>query len=89
LSFFFIFIGLFVLFSILLCCLGTRDIVTALTASAACIGNIGPGLADVGPACTYAWFSVSGKLLLTFEMLLGRLELYTVLVIFLPTFWKK
>ena len=89
LSFFFIFIGIFIFFSLLLCFLGVDDIVTATTASIACLGNIGPGLAKVGPDYTFAWMSASAKIFLAIEMLLGRLELYTVLVIFLPAFWKK
>jgi trk system potassium uptake protein len=89
LSFFFIFIGIFILFSLLLCWMGVDDILTATTASIACLGNIGPGLGKVGPDYTFAWMSAPAKLLLAFEMLLGRLELYTVLVIFLPTFWKR
>jgi trk system potassium uptake protein len=89
LSFFFIFIGIFILFSLLLCWMGVDDIVTATTASIACLGNIGPGLGKIGPDFTFAWMSAPAKLLLAFEMLLGRLELYTVLVIFLPTFWKR
>ena len=89
LSFFFIFIGIFVLFTLLLCWTGVDDIVTATTASIACLGNIGPGLGKVGPDYTFAWMSAPAKIILAFEMLLGRLELYTVLVIFLPTFWRK
>ena len=89
LTFFFIFIGIFITFTLLLCCCGVDDIITASTASIACLGNIGPGLGKVGPDYTYEWLSAPAKLLLAFEMLLGRLELYTVLVIFLPSFWKK
>ncbi|OVE81770.1 hypothetical protein BVY04_02535 [bacterium M21] len=65
------------------------DIVTAATSSIACLANIGPGLGRVGPTSSYSWMSPLGKIVLTFAMLLGRLELYTVLVIFLPSFWKK
>ena len=61
----------------------------AHTASIAALGNIGPGLGKVGPTCTYSWITAGGKMLLSFAMLLGRLELYTVLVLFLPSFWKK
>ena len=88
-SFFFLFMCAFIIFSLFLCCFGVGDIVTAMSASIASLGNIGPGLGKVGPTMTYSWMKPSAKLLLSFEMLLGRLELYTVLVIFLPTFWKK
>lgn len=67
----------------------TPDLATAVSSTIACLGNIGPGLADVGPTKNYAGFSPAGQLFLSFLMLLGRLELYTVLVIFLPGFWRK
>ena len=88
-SFFVIFVSIFVIFSLLLTCFGVNDIVTAASASIAALGNIGPGLGKVGGVCTYAWMTPSAKILLAFEMLLGRLELYTVLVLFLPAFWRK
>ena len=53
-----------------------------------CISNVGPGFGEVGPAVTYGWMSAPAKLLLSFAMVLGRLEIYTLLVIFLPSFWK-
>lgn len=65
------------------------DITSAVTSVAVTLGNIGPGLGAVGPACNYSFVPGAGKLLLVFFMLLGRLELYTVLVMFLPAFWKK
>ena len=83
LGFFFLFVGLFVASSLSLCLLGVDDVVTASTASIAALGNIGPGLGKVGAVCTYAWMTPSAKGVLTFMMLLGRLEVYTVLVLFL------
>ncbi len=65
------------------------DFTTAFTAVAATIGNVGPGLSGVGPAENYHFISPVGKLILSFCMLLGRLELFTVLVLFSPTFWRK
>ncbi|PKP11691.1 MAG: potassium transporter [Bacteroidetes bacterium HGW-Bacteroidetes-4] len=62
---------------------------SAMGAVASALGNIGPGLGSVGPAETYAHLPQVGKWLLSFLMLLGRLELFTVLIIFAPTFWKK
>ncbi len=64
------------------------DPLTAITSVAATMGNIGPGLADIGPAMNYGFVPEGGKLLLTFFMLIGRLELFTVLVILFPLFWK-
>lgn len=89
LGFFFLFISLYFLFSIVLTFVAEIDLGTASTASIACLGNIGPGLAGVGATCSYGWLPASAKLILSFAMLLGRLELFTVLVILLPSFWKK
>ena len=88
LSFFFLFVGLFVLSSLALCLLGVGDIITASSASIAALGNIGPGLGNVGAVCTYAWMPPPAKGILTFMMLLGRLELYTVLVLFLRSSYR-
>ena len=62
---------------------------TAMGASASCVGNIGPGLAGVGPLQNYAWIPAGGKIFLAFEMLIGRLELFTVLILFSPYFWRR
>ena len=69
--------------------IASDDILTAATATIVSMSNVGPGLNKVGPMCTYSWMSPGSKLLLSLAMLLGRLELYTVLVVFLPSFWKK
>jgi trk system potassium uptake protein TrkH len=81
-------IGLFVLGVILMSMLGL-DLETSLGAVAATLGNIGPGLGDVGPTDNYAHIPVLGKWFLTFFMLAGRLEIYTVLILFAPSFWRK
>lgn len=62
---------------------------TSVGAVAATLGNIGPGIGAVGPVENYAHFPVFGKWFLSFLMLIGRLELFTVLVLFTPTFWKE
>lgn len=62
---------------------------TAVTASAACIGNIGPGLAGVGATQNYQFIPLAGKWLLVFLMLLGRLEVYSVMVLLLPDTWRR
>jgi trk system potassium uptake protein TrkH len=67
----------------------TPDIVTACTSVIATLGNIGPGLSAVGPTQNFAGIPPTGQGILTFFMLLGRLELYTVLILFLPSCWKK
>jgi len=65
------------------------DFVTAFSAVVACINNMGPGLNKVGPATTYAVLSDFQTWVCTAAMLLGRLELFTLIVIFTPSFWRK
>lgn len=62
---------------------------TSMGAVATSLGNIGPGLGSVGPAATFAHIHPAGKWFLSFLMLLGRLELFTILVLFSPAFWKQ
>ena len=87
-GFFILFIGLFLASSVLLTAMGI-DLATSFTAVAACIGNIGPGLGSVGPAENYAHLPHAAKALLILNMVLGRLEVYTVLILFVPEFWRK
>ncbi|MHC1588432.1 MAG: TrkH family potassium uptake protein [Methermicoccaceae archaeon] len=61
----------------------------ALSATIATLGNVGPGFGGVGPASSYAWLSDEAKLILVFNMWAGRLELFTVFVIFFPSFWRE
>jgi len=66
--------------------------VTALTAFSAvlsCITNVGPGFEQINPHQHYAFFSSSSKVLLSFLMLLGRLEIFTIFALLIPSFWKK
>ncbi len=65
------------------------DMESAMGAVATSLGNIGPGLGNVGPAETFIHVKPLGKWFLSFLMLLGRLELFTVLVIFSPSFWRE
>jgi trk/ktr system potassium uptake protein len=88
LAFMLLFVASFIVGALLLTALGV-DLVTAAGASAAAIGNIGPGLAGVGPAENYSWMPAMGKIILSLLMLLGRLEIYTVLVLFHPEFWRR
>lgn len=62
---------------------------TALSAVATAMGGVGPGLADVGPYDNFLWVHPAGKLILTFCMLAGRLELFTLMVILAPAFWRR
>jgi len=86
----------FIMIYITIFCLGTiifsltgEDFSTSIGAVATSLGNIGPGLGSVGPAGSFAHIHPFGKWLLGAIMLLGRLELFTVLMLFVPEFWKK
>jgi trk system potassium uptake protein TrkH len=65
------------------------DIVTAFSAVVATVNNIGPGLGEVGPASNYGGLNMFQLSVLSFAMLLGRLELLTVLVLFTGHFWRR
>jgi len=67
----------------------TPNIQTAVSSVITCMGNVGPGFAAVGPTCNFAGIPEIGKAVLTLLMLVGRLELFTVLAIFMPAFWRK
>jgi trk system potassium uptake protein len=87
-GFFVLFVGLFVVCSVIMSFF-VHDMTTAVSAVAASIGNIGPGLSGVGSTQTYTWIPIPGKWLLVLCMLLGRLEIFTVLVVMRPGFWRK
>ncbi len=87
-SFFILFIGLFVI-TVALMTLFVPDLTTAIACSAATIANIGPGLAGIGAAENYAWIPIPGKWILIFSMLLGRLEIFTVLIVLRLAVWRK
>lgn len=88
--FVFFFMYIFILAAgILVVSLDNFDLVTTTTSVIASIGNIGPGLGMVGPVGNYEGFSVLSKLVLSVCMLVGRLEIYPILLLVLPSFWKK
>jgi trk system potassium uptake protein TrkH len=84
-GFFFLFVAAFAVMTVLLVATGL-DSVTAFSAVGACITNLGPGLGQAGP--NYASLNDAAKLILALAMLLGRLEIYTLLVLFTPAFWR-
>lgn len=87
-GFFILYLGLFVFATLIMAAIGL-DTISAIASVAASIGNIGPGLGIVGPAHNYLAIPVMGKWVLILCMLLGRLEIYTVLVLFTPEYWRK
>lgn len=86
---FFMFYFFIFAFSTIIFTLMEPDMESAMGAVATCLGNIGPGLGNVGPVENFLHVNPAGKWFLSFLMLLGRLELFTVLVIFSPSFWKE
>ena len=87
LAFILLYIVVFVAGAIALAMLGS-DLPTAIGAAASAIGNIGPGLGDVGAVDNYAWMNPASHLVLVFLMLVGRLEVFTILVLFHPDLWR-
>ena len=75
--------------SLILISFDNHDLITSFTAVAATINNIGPGLELVGPTSNFGLFSAPSKLVLIFDMLAGRLELFPMLMLFTPATWKK
>ena len=62
---------------------------TGASAVLSSISNLGPGFEGINPHSNYSFFSIPSKILLTFLMLLGRLEIFTIVALLLPSFWKK
>ena len=87
-AFVLLFIGLFIITAASLT-LFVPDLTTAVTCSIATIGNIGPGLAGIGAAENYGWIPIPGKWIMILSMLLGRLEIFTVLIVLRPAVWRK
>ncbi len=83
-----IYIGIFAL-SMIIVAADNFDFTTTFTSVAATLNNTGPGLGDVGTVGNYSAFSPISKLVLSFDMLAGRLELFPLLILFSPSAWKK
>lgn len=88
LAFFVFYILMFVIGTIAMSVLGL-DLETSMGAVIACLGNIGPGIGDVGPVSNFYHLPALGKWILSFLMLVGRLELFTVIILLSKAFWKK
>ncbi len=86
-NFLLIYLLTFVLGALTLSLMG-YDLPTSLGAVATSLGNVGPGIGAVGPVDNFAFFSPAAKIFLSFIMLLGRLELFTILILFTPYFWR-
>ena len=88
LAFFVLYLILFIIGAGVLSILGL-DFVSAIGGAASSLGNVGPALGSLGPVNNYAELSIAAKIFCSFLMLIGRLELFTVLILFTPFFWKK
>ena len=90
LGFTFLYISVCLTFTmILLFIIPEIDLISAFTGTLTCLSNVGPGLNKVGPTSNFGWMPDSAKWILSLVMLIGRLEIYTVVVLLLPDFWKK
>ncbi|MEO5573785.1 MAG: potassium transporter TrkG, partial [Gammaproteobacteria bacterium] len=87
-AFFATYLASFALIALSISAMGV-DLVTAFSATAAAINNTGPGLGAVGPALNFAGLPTAAKWILSFAMLLGRLEIFTLFVILTPMFWRR
>ncbi|MFT5822468.1 MAG: trk system potassium uptake protein TrkH [Crocinitomix sp.] len=88
LAFIFLYLFVFVLGSVIMTALGANFEV-AISSVATSLGNVGPGISDIGPSHTFSSISPAGKWLLSFLMLFGRLELFTVALLFTPYYWRR
>ncbi len=88
LVFLLIYLFLFIFGSIVVTIMG-MDFISAIGAVATCLSNVGPGIGSVGPLDNFAAVPGAAKWFLSFLMLLGRLELFTILILFTPSFWKS
>jgi trk system potassium uptake protein TrkH len=87
-GFIFLYVGLAAVSMFMVSAAGV-DLVTTISAVLACLGNVGPGLGKVGPMDNYASLPEFAKWILSLDMLLGRLEIYTVIILLVPRFYKK
>ncbi len=88
-AYFIVYSGIIIFATLLIALFEQVDLFTSLTSSMTAMNNVGPGLGDiVGPSGNFSSFSIATKLILCFEMLAGRLEIFPMLLIFAPSIWK-
>jgi trk system potassium uptake protein TrkH len=88
LAFIFLYLFIFTVGSLILTFIGV-DFLTSISAVASALGNVGPGIGTVGPADSFSHLPDFAKWVLSLLMLMGRLELFTVCLLFTPYFWKR
>ena len=89
LGFYLFYILIFMILSLIIALTANTNFISSLAVSASTIGNIGPGLGVIGPLNNWADFPNSTKWITSFCMLLGRLEIFTILVLFSRAYWKR
>lgn len=87
-GFFFLYVVIYVFATLFMAAIGL-DVISAVSSVATCLGNVGPGLGSVGPTDNFSGVPTAGKWVLIICMLLGRLEIYTIIVLLVPEFWRK
>jgi len=87
-GFFFLYLGIYVIATLLMSFIGL-DLISSISSVASCLGNVGPGLGTVGPMDNFSGIPIAGKWILIICMLLGRLEIYTIIVLLVPEFWRR
>ena len=87
-GFFYIYF-IIVLITSLVAALSNADVITSFTTGLSLVGNIGPGFGRIGPIYNYSFYAPWAKWWFSFAMIAGRLELYTMIIMFMPSFWKK
>jgi trk system potassium uptake protein TrkH len=87
-GFFMLYVGIFILATMALAALG-MDMMSSISGAATCLGNVGPGLGSIGPMDNFSGVPLPGKWIMIACMLLGRLEIYTIIVLLMPGFWRK
>lgn len=88
-AYFILWVTILVICTILLAIDSYADLFSDFTATLACLGNVGPGLGAVGPTAGYGGYSYFSKILLSFVMLIGRLEIFPMIILFVPRTWKR
>jgi len=87
-GFFFLYLGIYII-AVLLMSFTGLDLISSISSVSSCLGNVGPGLGTVGPMDNFSGISIYGKWILIICMLLGRLEIYTIIVLLVPEFWRR
>ena len=87
-SFLLLYLATFVIGTVIIS-LENFDMVTCISSVATCLGNVGPGFSKVGPVMNFSIFSNFSKFVLSILMLIGRLELFTIILLFTPAYWRK